>query len=83
MQNNTVQSSWWLRDGKFLRLKTIEFGYSLPEVNRMGMKTCRVYLNAENLFVIAPFKMWDPEMGGNGLAYPINRRFNIGVQLSF
>jgi len=83
MQNNTVQSSWWLRDGKFLRLKTMEFGYSLPEVNRIGMKTCRVYLNAENLFVIAPFKMWDPEMGGNGLAYPINRRFNIGVQLSF
>jgi len=81
--NNTVQSTWWLRDGKFLRLKTVELGYSLPEFSKIGMKGSRFYINAENLFVIAPFKMWDPEMGGNGLAYPINRRFNIGVQLSF
>ena len=83
LENNTVRSTWWLRDGKFLRLKTVELGYTLPEVNRIGMKSSRIYLSAENLFVIAPFKMWDPEMGGNGLAYPINRRFNIGVQLSF
>ena len=82
-EGNAVQSSWWLRDGKFLRLKTVEFGYSFPEWNKIGMKGSRIYLNAENLFVISPFKMWDPEMGGNGLAYPINRRFNIGVQLSF
>ena len=82
-ENNTVQSTWWLRDGKFLRLKTIEMGYTLPEINKIGMKSCRFYLNAENLFRISPFKMWDPEMGGNGLAYPINRRFNIGVHLSF
>ena len=83
LENNTKQSSWWLRDGKFLRLKTAEFGYTLPEINRIGMKTCRVYLSGENLFVIAPFKMWDPEMGNKGLEYPINRRFNIGVQLTF
>ena len=82
-ENNTVLSTWWLRDGKFLRLKTVEFGYSLPELSKIGLKGSRIYLNAENLFVIAPFKMWDPEMGGNGLAYPINRRFNVGVQFSF
>ena len=82
--NNTKQSTWWLRDGRFLRLKTVEFGYSLPELNKIGLKgNSRVYVSAENLFVIAPFKMWDPEMGSNGLAYPINRRFNVGVQLSF
>ena len=82
-ENNTVLSTWWLRDGKFLRLKTVEFGYSLPELSKIGLKGSRIYLNAENFFVIAPFKMWDPEMGGNGLAYPINRRFNVGVQFSF
>ena len=82
-ENNTVRSTWWLRDGKFIRLKTVEFGYSLPEFSKIGMKSSRFYINAENLFVISPFKMWDPEMGGNGLAYPINRRFNVGVQLSF
>ncbi|MDR2765483.1 MAG: TonB-dependent receptor [Tannerella sp.] len=81
--NNTQQSSWWLRDGKFLRLKTIEAGYNLPEVKKLGMKNTRVYLSAENLFVISAFKMWDPEMGANGLAYPINRRFNVGLQINF
>jgi hypothetical protein len=81
--NNTQQSSWWLRDGKFLRLKTIEAGYNLPAVNKFGVKNTRIYLSAENLLAISAFKMWDPEMGANGLAYPINRRFNIGLQINF
>jgi TonB-linked SusC/RagA family outer membrane protein len=83
LANNTQQSSWWLRDGSFLRLKTIEAGYNLPAINKLGMKNTRIYLSAENLFVISAFKMWDPEMGANGLAYPINRRFNVGLQINF
>jgi hypothetical protein len=82
LENNTQQSTWWMRDGKFLRLKTVELGYNIP-VKKVFLTNCRLYLNAENLFVISPFKMWDPEMGANGLAYPINKRFNVGVQLSF
>jgi TonB-linked SusC/RagA family outer membrane protein len=83
LENNTQQSSWWLRDGKFMRLKTLEVGYTLPDMTKLGIKTCRAYFSGENLFVVSPFKMWDPEMGNNGLAYPINRRFNAGVQVSF
>jgi TonB-linked SusC/RagA family outer membrane protein len=83
ISNNTQQSTWWLRDGRFLRLKTVEAGYALPAVKKLGLKSCRIYLSAENLFVISPFKMWDPEMGNNGLGYPINRRFNAGVLVSF
>ncbi len=83
LNNNTVRSSWWLRDGKFLRLKTLELGYTFPEVKSIGLRNSRIYLSAENLFILTPFKMWDPEMGGNGLGYPINRRFNIGLQLPF
>jgi hypothetical protein len=52
-------------------------------VKAVSLKTARFYLSAENLFLVSPFKMWDPEMGSNGLAYPINRRFNVGLQLSF
>ncbi|GHT22749.1 SusC/RagA family TonB-linked outer membrane protein [Bacteroidia bacterium] len=82
--NNTVQSSWWLRDGSFLRLKTVEAGYSFSNgIKKIGLENIRVYFSAENLFVISPFKQWDPEMGGNGMGYPLNRRFNLGVQLSF
>ena len=84
--NNTQTSSWWLRNGAFLRLKTVEMGYNLPQINtfkKIGLKSSRAYFSAENLFVMSPFKLWDPEMGRGGLGYPPNRRFNVGLQLSF
>ncbi len=84
VSNNLQPSSWWLRDGSFLRLKTLELGYTLPDIVKKITKVGgRVYLSGENLFVISAFKMWDPEMGGNGLGYPLNRRFNVGLQLNF
>lgn len=45
------------------------------------MRQLRVYLNASNLFVISGFKLWDPEMGGNGLGYPLQRVYNIGLTI--
>lgn len=83
--NNNQTSSWWMRNGAFLRLKTVEMGYNIPKntFKRIGLKSSRIYFSSENLFVISPFKLWDPEMGRNGLGYPPNRRFNVGVQLSF
>lgn len=83
LENNVQRSTWWLRDGKFLRLKTVEIGYNIPKINKIGLKSSRIYLSGENLFIISPFKMWDPEVGSNGLGYPINRRFNVGLQVSF
>jgi TonB-linked SusC/RagA family outer membrane protein len=83
VDNNTRQSSWWLRDGSFLRLKTVEMGYNLPGIQKIHMQSSRIYLSIENLFYLSTFKLWDPEVGGNGLGYPLNRRFNIGIQLSF
>ena len=65
-----------------MRLKTVELGYSFPFAERLKMRSARVYFIGENLFTISAFKLWDPEIGGNGLAYPINRRFNIGLQLN-
>jgi TonB-linked SusC/RagA family outer membrane protein len=83
IKNNIQQSTWWLRDGSFLRLKTLEAGYTLPGIQRIHMQSSRIYLSVENLFHLSSFKLWDPEVGGNGLGYPLNRRFNIGLQLSF
>jgi TonB-linked SusC/RagA family outer membrane protein len=83
LENNTRQSSWWLRNGAFMRLKSIEAGYNFSGLQKLRIQNCRLYLSAENLFVISAFKMWEPEMGSNGLGYPINRRLNIGIQLSF
>ncbi|MDR2058164.1 MAG: TonB-dependent receptor [Dysgonamonadaceae bacterium] len=92
--NNTQSSTWWLRDGSFLRLKSVELGYNWDKLSKHGLKNFRVYFSAENLFYISPFKLWDPEMRtkdsdgnvtglANGLTYPLNRRFNVGVLLNF
>jgi TonB-linked SusC/RagA family outer membrane protein len=83
MENNIRQSSWWLRDGSFIRLKNVELGYSLPGVQKLHLQSSRVYFSIENLLYFSRFKLWDPEVGGNGLGYPLNRRFNVGLQLSF
>ncbi|WP_372651392.1 SusC/RagA family TonB-linked outer membrane protein [Draconibacterium sp.] len=85
LANNTQVSTWWLRNGAFLRLKTVEMGYNIKSkgFEKIGLENARIYCSGVNLFVISPFKLWDPEMGRAGLGYPPNRRFNIGVQLSF
>jgi TonB-linked SusC/RagA family outer membrane protein len=81
VNNNSQASSWWLRDGSFLRLKTIEAGYNTSAIS--ALFNARIYFTCENAFVLSAFKLWDPEVGSNGLNYPLNRSFNIGVQLSF
>ncbi|GHV66260.1 SusC/RagA family TonB-linked outer membrane protein [Bacteroidia bacterium] len=81
--NQGVASTWWTRDASFLRLKSAELGYTFTYFRKFGLESGRVYFSAENLFVVSPFKMWDPEMGANGLAYPLSRKFNVGLQLSF
>lgn len=84
-QNNEQVSTWFMRDGAFLRLKQVELGYELPKhiSERIRAHKFRVYLNATNLATWSNFKLWDVEMAGNGLGYPIQRVFNVGIQLSF
>jgi hypothetical protein len=49
----------------------------------MKLDNVRFYFNGLNLFQWTAFKLWDPEMGGNGLAYPIQKVYNIGVNVNF
>jgi TonB-linked SusC/RagA family outer membrane protein len=83
--NDAQPSTWWLRKGDFIRLKQLEAGYSLskPVLKRLGLTKCRIYLSGSNLFALSSFKLWDIEMAGNGLDYPVQRVFNIGLQTSF
>lgn len=78
--NNSQRSTWFMRDGAFLRLKSVEIGYTFPRL--LGTKS-RLYLTGTNLLTFSKFKLWDPEMGGNGLGYPIQRVFNVGLNVSF
>lgn len=83
--NNNVASTHWLRDGSFIRLKTAEFGYTLPEKisKKMHLSMFRIYASGTNLMHWSRFKMWDPEMAGDGLGYPLQRVFNLGINVNF
>ncbi|TKG96152.1 TonB-dependent receptor [Puteibacter caeruleilacunae] len=83
--NNTQRSTWFMRNGAFLRLKSVEFGYTLPKktYSKIGLDDARFYVSGTNLLTFSKFKLWDPEMGGNGLGYPIQSVVNLGVQVSF
>ena len=83
--NNTQVSTWWMRDGSFVRLKQMEFGYTLPQklTNKIHIDNLRVYFQGNNLLCWSKFKLWDPELAGEGFNYPIQRTFNIGLNVTF
>lgn len=85
VDNNNRTSTWFMRNGSFIRLKQAELGYSFPEemMKKLWIKNLRIYLTGTNLLTFSKFKLWDPEMAGDGLGYPIQRTYNIGLQVSF
>ena len=82
--NNLQTSSWWMRDGSFVRLKSLEFGYTLPKrwLTTMHLTNCRIYFNGLNLLTFSKFKDWDPELASNGFNYPLQKVFNIGLNVN-
>jgi hypothetical protein len=85
VDNNIQKSTWFMRDGSFLRLKSLEIGFTIPQtlVSRAKITNLRLYFSGTNLLTFSKFKLWDPEMGGDGLGYPVQKVYNFGVQLSF
>ena len=84
--NNSQTSSWWQRNGSFMRLKNVEVGYTFPKrwMSKTGfMKSLRIYALITNGLTFSEFKMWDPEQGGgSGSGYPPNRVYSIGLNLN-
>jgi TonB-linked SusC/RagA family outer membrane protein len=83
--NNLQSSTWFMRNGSFLRLKQAEIGYSIPGKwkDRLHISLLRFYVSGTNLLLFSKFKLWDVEMAGNGLGYPIQRVFNVGLNITF
>lgn len=84
-ENNYKKSTFWLRDGSYLRLKTLEVGYTLPKsiVNKMRFNKIRIFFIGTNLLTFAKFKEWDPEMGSsNGEQYPLAKVFTLGLTVN-
>ncbi len=84
--NNSQTSTWWLRDIDFIRLKTAEIGYTLPEKfsKNFGIENARLYMRGTNLFTISNFDLWDPELNtGNGGVYPNISVLSLGFNVLF
>lgn len=90
--NPTTPSSFYVEDGSYLRIKSIQLGYSLPvaTLSKVGIKQLRFYLNAENPITFTKYNGFSPEVTGGALmtgvdrnAYPLASVYSLGVNLSF
>lgn len=83
--NNYQSSTWWIRNCDYLRLKNIEFGYTLPRkvLDKMKLDNLRFYISGVNLATFSKFarEFWDPEVGG--ASYPIQGTVYLGVNITF
>jgi hypothetical protein len=81
--NETRVSSYYVENGSFLKLRTIQFGYNLPTdlVKKLYMQRLRVYVSAQNLLTIKSknFTGVDPEVPTFGYPIPLNVTFGLNV----
>jgi TonB-linked SusC/RagA family outer membrane protein len=91
--DNYRMSDWYVEDGSYIRLKSIQIGYTLPETftKKYNVERLRVYVGGKNLITWTKYSGLDPEMGGNdptyfgvdGGSYPQPKMYNAGVNVSF
>ncbi len=85
---NYLTSDFWLHDATYLRLKSVEIGYTIPArlLNKAGIKAFRVYANGFNLFTWSGLNsVVDPEHTKDtyGYQYPITKNYNVGLNITF
>jgi len=82
-----VNSTHMIQDGKYIRLKTLELGYSVPQklLKRIKVKDLRVYTSGYNLLTLTKIEALDPEHPAedSGYTYPLNKTINFGVNITF
>jgi TonB-linked SusC/RagA family outer membrane protein len=88
--NTTYNSDFYLEDGSYFRIKTLQIGYTLPKtlINKIGMQRARVYATSENLLTFTKYSGYDPEIGGGVFSidrgfYPQARSFMVGLSVGF
>jgi TonB-linked SusC/RagA family outer membrane protein len=95
IQNNefTTANSHFVRDGSYLRLRTLQIGYTLPDsfASKLGASSARVYYNGTNLFTITDYDGYDPEIprfgsldiGVASNSFPTNSISSLGINIKF
>lgn len=85
--NWKFNGSFWMQDATYLRLKSVEVGYTWGSskriVNMLGLTSLRVYSSGWNLLTFSKIKTMDPETTNGVLRYPSSRVINLGVNLQF
>jgi len=85
--NNEKNSSFWLKDASYVRLKNLQFGYRIPSqlTERAGIKNLRLYVNGQNLFTLDNFwEGYDVETPvGIGNGYPQVKVYSFGADINF
>ncbi|MGX5820729.1 SusC/RagA family TonB-linked outer membrane protein [Chitinophaga lutea] len=84
-ESGTGASSFWIRNGAYLRLKMLNLGYTLPKswLNAIGLSSGQIYFNGTNLFAISDMlEFHDPEQK-NYDSYPVMKTFTIGADIKF
>lgn len=84
--NYTVNSSLWVRDASYIRLKNLEIGYNFTfgGLKKIGIESLRLFANGYNLLTFDRLKVLDPEeKGTNNGDYPLSKIYNLGVKIQF
>ena len=83
--SDVLNSNFPIVDASFLRLKTINLGYSIPDelIRKFGVRSGNIFLNAQNLLTISPYGGMDPEQPGRGTAFSALRTITGGLQINF
>jgi TonB-linked SusC/RagA family outer membrane protein len=83
---NTLPSSFWIINASYLKLKSVQLGYTLPSTvsTKAGLSRARIYLSGENLANLNNYrKGWDPEINTGGNFYPILATYTVGLNVTF
>lgn len=84
---NYETSSWWTKNGSFLRLQTVELNYNFANkkwLSKIGASNLNIYFIGYNLLTVSEFKLWDVELGdGRGSQYPLLKTYNVGLRCMF
>ncbi len=97
--NNRRSSSFYVEDGSFLRLKSLQIGYTLPTnlINKISIQRARVYISGQNILTFTDYSGYDPEIGRGGVfentsifnggvdrnTYPQAKSWFAGIQITF
>jgi TonB-linked SusC/RagA family outer membrane protein len=83
---NRDETTFWLDDLSYMRLKNVQLGYNLPKkwIGKLNLDNLRIFGSAENLFTLTKFRGLDPEKIANASdAYPLNKSYSIGINVGF